>query len=341
MNRVVGTLLAVMFAAATIARAQASETPVPSPVRFKPSAVDLLHAAGANLRTLPKRVVRFPSVATPAVAARQEVALKKGTLLDRREGTGCEAHPLSVERASGEVTPRGTITVRGSCFGPRSGGVEMLGAFPDGVVHLTVTSWTDDTVTASIPAISGVPDQAIKIRLSIMNIDLSHSGDRSKPLTSKTVVSEPVSMRFAAARETVIAPVDWVSNASCGNNIGNAFTRDNMDQCSSFRSMDASGAWFGIRNPERIGDHIRPSANATGDDLWQAGLPAGWVFDRIEFTSSSPGTDIAITPTLDSRHVSWHVRWRTEHVVDRYGPREEATYGIVIFATGPAGMAYK
>ena len=324
---------AVMLAAGS-ASAPAAETPAPNVVRVKSGAAEIARAAAATLRNQPKRVVRLPARAiAPAVAVPQDVvvAVKRNSPSGPGLATFCDAHPLLVDGVSGTLTPRGTITVRGACFGTTHGDVMMLGTFPGGAVTLPVTTWVDNAVTAVVPAITGVTDQTVRIRLSRANTKLANPRGTA---IAAPVVSEPVSMLFTAARVTTIARQDWVVNVSCGRQ---GSTPDNLDSCDAFTA--ASGAWFDETQAERLVYHVRRNAPAAaGEDSWQTRLPAGWTFDRIEFVSSSPGTDIAIVPTMNNAFVQWRVTWKTMRMSDANGPREEADYLMAVYATGPAGM---
>ncbi len=344
MNRSIGAVaVAVSLGATAFISGVASSRAVPSSVTVKPIPSQKVDAAlaAAQLRGRPLLVVRLPgsAIVSQLYDARQDVvAGRVGKMIGGRATMFSPA--FWITGASGDIRPHGTITLRGRGFGSGTGDVQMSGAFPDspdGIVHLTVSSWSDSSVTASIPAISGAPDQSVHITLVTTARGLSN--DRSRPITVTTAVSNDIAMRFVADRETILAKAGWVVNSSCGDNIGNAFTRDNDDSCSSWRGLPGGSNWdiLGTGDYVLTADHRRPHADTTGDDDYQTQLPKGWSFDRIEFADNSPGTSIDLSPTVDATHVSWQVHWKTAHVTDRLGPHEEATYALATYVTGPVG----
>jgi hypothetical protein len=325
------TVVAVSTIAVTcLSGAWAAESPAPKAVLLRTSALDFIRSATASLQSQPKRVVRLPSrESIPLTVPRQEVIpVRRSAPAGMNLLDYCAQHPLLADTVSGNVTPRGTIVIHGLCFGATAGDAVMLGTFPGGAVRLAVSSWTDDTVTASIPPISGVTDQLVQLRLvSLQSTFRGLARTASEPLRS-----QPLSAHFIAARETTIARQDWVVNVRCG---AGGQTVDNLDSCDSYTA--ASGGWFDETHAERIVYHIRRNAPGTsGQDDWQTRLPAGWSFDRIEFISSSPGTAIDITPTVNNAAVAFRVQWKTQHAVDG-GPHEEGAYTMAVFASGPAG----
>ncbi len=344
MNRSIGVLaVAVSLGATAFISGIASSQTVPSSVTVKPVPSQKVQAAAAaaQLRGRPRRVVRLPEsvvVSQPPDVRQDVVAGRVGATIGGRAATFSPA--FWITGASGDIRPHGTITLRGRGFGSSVGDVHMLGTFPhspDGIVELTVSSWSDSSVTASIPAISGAPDQSVRITLVTTTRGISN--DRSRPIAVTTAVSNDVAMRFVADRETILARAGWVVNSSCGDNIGNAFTRDNEDICNSWHGLPGGSNWdiLGTGDYVLTADHLRPHADATGDDAYQTQLPAGWSFDRIEFAENSSGTSIDLAPTIDATHVSWLVHWKTAHVADRLGPHEEAAYALATYVTGPLG----
>jgi len=259
------------------------------------------------------------------------IAGNKPYVIDARY---CSEHPLLLDRVTGDVTPGGTITATGACFGSAAGQVQMLGNFPstNGTVNLAVQSWTDDSVTAKIPAIAGAPDQSVEIRLvhyaSIYTATvLGRAG--------ATNVSPRVRMSFLAERQLVNA-LTSVENDSCAQG-----AHPSQDLCSKVTSWTGSalcpfeGCVFAYHNQ---------LAADSGTDTWRVHLPPGWRFDRIELQSAT--AEVLIDQTIDPTNVTWNVRWHTIHGRSEkthvgnhitYNEFDDGSYMFFLYATGASG----
>lgn len=309
-------------------------TPSPSPAaykavgRFKPPEV---HTVVARLKVQPTHVVRGRAPVVAAVAPQEVIVGSNARNAVAAAGSICEAHPLEIYRVAGTVTPGGTIVVHGGCFGALGGGVKLIGTFPGGSLTLNVSGWTDDTITATIPAVRGVLDQNVQLRLSRLIItgkDLQHS---------PTVLSDLVPMHFTAIRETV--PVDWryVHTVTCANAPGS------LDAPNCQTLYNSGGDWT---YNTQYASHDAPNGVTAGNvDTWQVQLPPGFVFDRLEIQSTPDGDSVTLEPTVNVALVTWRVAWKSAHqrlnqvengkpVVFDY---EEGTYITTVYATGPAG----
>ena len=311
-----------------------SETP--GPVRLQSTAAQ--RAAASNqvvLRAQPMRTVRVPApIGAPSPPALQDVVVpvKPGAFVaSSRLQLDCTAHALEIARVTGTVTPGGTITIHGRCFGKR-GIVQMGIASSWNVAMLTVTSWTDDTVLATVPPLRGIGDQPVRIRLARGLVRLAKRDGGASP-----VFSDPVTVKFTAARETTYLWGVYIS-ATCSHT-GVTF-EDTCIPCADGDSTQPQNFAY------HYGEHWRP-VPASGTDTWQAALPEGWRFDRIEYQSFPPADIVVDPPGPDLRVVQWHVRWQTMHSSSErpdyegthlhLADRERSSYGGLVYVTGPAG----
>lgn len=272
---------------------------VPGTVR----AVGRYRSVQAHLAALSaqhRRTFRLPSALArvTAVSAHQEVRISGIIPQDGRLARTdyyCAHQPLRLERVSGDLTQGGTIVASGSCFGKTAGGVKMLGPFPNGAISLVVQSWTDQTVTAKVPALTGVPDQPVKIEL----VAPAQGG--------QTNVSPDVSMIFVSQRR-VANVYTMVENLSCG--------------AGEHPAMPNRGTWLYGTD---LGYDCYPTANVnwvlttsaavhnqlapdSGSDTWRVHMQPGWRFDHIDVSDQA---DLVIDPSIDATNVSWTTTWHT------------------------------
>jgi hypothetical protein len=284
----------------------------------------------ASFATLPKRVFRMGPAAPALANAHQDVLVGPIRAAQLYAGAHyCDQHPLQLARVSGDVTPGGTVTATGKCFGPPAGRVQMLGTFPNekGTVALSVLSWTDQTITAKIPAITRAPDQAVDIRLErpAATMSLHEKG-------TQEVFSLAARLSFLGIRE-----LDDVSNKGFSSTCMQG-DHPQTDTCSSAGGCD----WIGNC---MWGWHTQ-AAPDSGTDTWRLHLPPGWRFDHIELSGQDANTTLDIDPTIDPTNVTWSVHWKTVHWKREathvgnhvtYNEGDEGTYWLLVFATGAAG----
>lgn len=317
-------------------------TPTPSPAAYAPighvKGPEIVHAVVARLQAQPMHVARRPAPVAVSTAP-QEVVVHSSTrgAITVAAASICEAHPLQIDRVSGTIAPSGTVVVHGECFGPLRGTVKLLGAFADGALALNVSAWTEDTITASIPAVRGVLDQAVQLQLTRQN-----SSSAAALLHGPAQVSEPVALRFTATRETVSVDQRYVHNVSCPNAPGSD-PRNN----SNCQSLYGAGWDFDFRKQYAYHDATN-GVTAGNVDTWQAQLPQGFVFDRVELQSNPDGDAVTLEPTLNAALVTWHIAWKSSHqrvnrvindkpFIDEF---EEGTHITTVYATGPAGWMH-
>jgi hypothetical protein len=317
----------------------ADGSPSPGPARLQSTAAQRAAAsAPVILSTQPKRTVRIPGqIAAPSAPAMQDVVVpvKPGALVSSsRLRMDCTAHDLEVARITGTVTPGGAITIRGRCFG-KPGSVQMGIASYGADTMLTVTSWTDDTVLASVPPLRGIVDQPVRIRLARGTARLSKQDGGAV-----AVFSEPITMMFTAARETTYLWGAYIAPSCSRTGVA---LEDSCIPCADGDSTQPQNFAY------HYGEHWR-TMPASGVDTWRATLPGGWRFDRIEY-QSFPVADIVVDPPgADPSIVQWRVRWQTMHssgerpdyegTHQHLDDRERSFYGGLVYVTGPAGTLH-
>ncbi len=349
MKRYVTSVLAVAILVGGSPSPGLADRPPPSTVLVKVKSAAGARALLSALRDRPKRIVRLPGGATSLLPiSRQVVAVaKRAPAVDLTTVPVCARSPLQIDNVDGAVTPGGTLTIHGSCLGSAKGGADLLGDFPGGALHLAVTAWGDNVVTASVPAVTGVPDLPVRLRLSGISQPVARTalikGQQVAIAPNPTAIfSDPVSMRFTATRETTTLWATNLENLSCGR--GALAPNISADLC-----FTAAIGYWTLYGNEHSGVHVRPAgSNDAGEDIWRMRVPAGWRFDHIEYQGMSPATNISISPTLDPSNVTWHVMWKTDtrsaekdtNVIDA-GPRnynvEDGSYLAMVYITGPAG----
>jgi hypothetical protein len=289
-----------------------------------------LKAQFAALAAVPRRTFRLRQTAIALAGVRQDtIVAASGAAQRYADAHYCDQHPLQLARVSGDVTPGGTITATGACFGPPAGQIKMLGNFPNekGAVSLVVLTWTDQSVTAKIPAITRALDQAVDIRLQrpATTMGLHDKG------TGQTV-SSSARMSFVAQRQVLEVSTQGTS-WSCGRG-AHPLTEDcgAADLC----SWTTSCLWA---------EHIQ-TASDSGNDTWQVHLPAGWRFDHLELSGQDGNTTLAIDSTLDPTNVSWSVHWQTLHSKTEasangnhrtYTEKDDGSYAIILYVSIPIG----
>ena len=352
---IAGALAMLLLAAPASAAPTPTSSPAPQPNVLQRDAVlrqsvqpdprAALRARFLAVSALPRRTFRAATSvrSLETAGARQDVRLA-AVNPDRpytRDAQYCAQHPLLLDRVTGEVTPGGTLTVTGACFGSGAGTMQMIGNFPpSGRVSLVIQSWADDRVTAQLPAVTGAPDQPVEL-------ELEHFAPNPTARVQRhdvQAVSPHVRMSFVAQREARSA-IPHVANGSCARGDHPA----DVTQCgtvytwpSDYFCGDYGCGWA---------DH-KQSAADSGTDTWYVHLPPGWRFEHIE--AQGPVDAVTIDPTLDPANVTWSIRWHTTHVAEKREWKhsqppatfaweqvtpayDTAGYLFYVFATGPAG----
>ena len=293
----------------------------------------------AALKRLPVRTVRSTQRVADPNASVQDVGVPEYVSHAVADAQNfCNYHPLAIARARGDVTPGGTITLTGACFGSVSGHARMLGQFPGGTVDLAVRSWTDDSVTAVVPAgLSGVPDLPVDLVLARARPNRSVHGE---------IVSLPVRMRFISARETTLNGYRYLNPLTCAGGVDYRwdYTADRPLQ-NGCGVGDALGAALG--NDGRFGwaNHMRENGKAdSGIDRWQLRLPLGWRFDSLGLQAES--AESSVDQTLDPTNVTFTISWRTVHKKYNrtygkdatFSEYEDGSYVVYVYALAPRGL---
>ena len=224
--------------------------------------------------------------------------------------TFCTNHAPVVSHASGSVTPGGYLVVEGLCLGSQ-GTIRLAGTFPGPWLDLAVQHWDDGSITASLPSVSGVYDQTVRVEI----------------ITGRRV-SNLVPVAFTAAREIVQLPAHFITNVACSQGVNQG---DNATT-----SCEAAAALHWQED--------------TGTDDWQAVLPQGWVLTSLGLSTgfgSILGTEGFDRPSPSVE--TWTVSWQsgiagTEN--EDTGPfflsfntvdLTCASYAMTLYAQGPVG----
>ncbi len=293
----------------------------------------------AALKRLPVRTVRRTQRVADPNASVQDVGVAETVSHAVADAQNfCNYHPLAIARAKGDVTPGGMITLTGACFGSVSGHARMLGQFPGGTVDLAVRSWTDDSVTAVVPAgLSGIPDLPVDLVLARARPNRSVHGE---------IVSSPVRMRFIAARETTLSGYRYLNPLTCVG--GDTYSWDYIADRPLQNACGVGDAWgAALGNEGRFGwaSHMRKNGTAdSGIDRWQLRLPLGWRFDSLGLQAES--AESSVDQTLDPTNVTFTVSWRTVHKKYNrtygkdatFSEYEDGSYAVYVYALAPRGL---
>lgn len=108
--------------------------------------------------------------------------------------------PPKISRVAPVLSPGASVTLQGSCFGARTGTVEIIGPFANGKLKPAFTSWSENRIELQIPTtISGAGDQAVAVTV----------------ITADGARSVAVQSQFQAARERVEVPArHWTPSAA-------------------------------------------------------------------------------------------------------------------------------
>jgi len=224
----------------------------------------------------------------------------------------CEKRRPSVAHAKGSITPGGYVVVEGLCLGT-SGIIRLAGTFSGGWLDLGVQNWDATSITAAIPAVSGVYDQTVQLQVI--------AGRQSANM---------LDLQFTATREIAPLPAHFITNVSCGPG--------NVAGDNAWSSCDAAA-----------GLHYQED---TGTDTWQAQLPKEWVLTSLELSTAS-GTILGTAGFNDAPPdaESWSVSWQSGVIGTTFQDSivcgifissqtvdiTEASYAMTLYASGPAG----
>jgi len=222
----------------------------------------------------------------------------------------CKKNPPYVDHVKGKIIPGGYVVVEGGCFGTE-GLIRLAGRFDHGFLPLQRQHWDDDSITAAIPQVTGVFDQQVKLQVVRGN-----------------VAPNDVGLNFVATRERIPLPAHFITAVQCDQ-------RPAAAHC-------VNGTGF----------RMEMGSNWGGTDIWEAHAPPGWDLESLEWR---PGVG-----TLDygggfekgsSEYARWPMVWKagversvttTNITLGVFVSRSTdyfygSTYGMTVYANGPAG----
>lgn len=289
------------------------------------------------LSHLPPRSFKAPRSVANAVAAHQDVQVAghAGAVFNHLANY-CAQRPPEIDTVSGDVTPGGTLTIHGICFGT-SGNVRLTGIFPyePSGFNLQTQSWTDAVVKVQLvgntyggvlqgqaDSFTSAPDQPVELRLATHRVAAGMTVYGAN-------VSLPVRLNFRARRALATATADLVTCA-----VGEPLDASLPDLC-------AQSGWFS--GALLAAYHVRKAATS-GEDVYAVNLKHGFVLDQVSVQGDA--ADVSFDPSLDPSHVTFRIRWRTVHKSDperakvfpQYADYNDGSYAISTTATGPDGL---
>jgi hypothetical protein len=241
----------------------------------------------------------------PGTGPQKRVTPGGGTPLGGIDNLGKICLKPTLKAMFGVPAPGAALAILGCGFGSQPGQVKLKGQFPGGELLLSGLQWSHGGIGGTVPAISAVPDQPIKIQVQ----------------TSKGELSNEFSSQFDATDDMQVIPADAVTT-TCSDESDD----DDCDPVSG-RTLDASH-WTGL-------DY----SNDDGKDKVKGSLKNGWVLDHWSMKESWQGLNGANAndpqgfskgATSFNVSVSWTV-----------GPGTHLGYWLKLYATGPEGIAFK
>jgi hypothetical protein len=127
----------------------------------------------------PPRASRVPVITQPLGT---EVVKQTGPKVEVQAQQGptaigtieyCNKNPAKIHRVSGVLTPGGSVTITGECFGDKTGQVLAFGQFAGGTVPLSFQHWSNHRVVAVVPAVKGAADHPVQ--LTVVRADSKRS----------------------------------------------------------------------------------------------------------------------------------------------------------------------
>lgn len=110
----------------------------------------------------------------------------------------CTRNGPRISNLRGRITPGGSFTVNGACFGDRPGDVQLIGQFAGGTLRPAITRWGASAVVVQMPAL---PDTAGHV----LSVSVRRAADgRTSPAVQGRLV--PV------MREVDVPPAAWSPN---------------------------------------------------------------------------------------------------------------------------------
>ncbi|HLG43810.1 MAG TPA: hypothetical protein VI337_02225 [Nitrospirales bacterium] len=223
-------------------------------------------------------------------------------------------------------TPGGPVVIEGRLFGARPGSIRLIGTIPRGAVGaipgervtLEPLQWSDTIAAGTIPALTGVLDQEVKLQV----------------ITSDGFVSNAVSVQFRATRELRPLPQGDVKVIMCGFD-------SNDDRCNGVKDPSDSGPFLnfsGTLDAEHyncwgcIGDDA-------GTDIYEIKLINGWNFDSMDLFKYvvSTGDDVRFgVGDLPAGQSYWK-----PSIVWRVTPNDSVAYSADVTIIGPKGVPHR
>jgi len=219
----------------------------------------------------------------------------------------CNTNPPVISRLRGTLTPNGLIAIDGECLGANSGQLRLLGVFPNGALPITIHEWAYDHILGMVPDVAGVNDQPVRIQAA----------------TATNVAARVLDGVFVARRERVQIPGGLIRNIYCPHE----------DSCSAQTGSNGIVSAFGYHHATNfVSDH----------DTWQSQLPAGWAFDYLNVAAGhGQATYGGGWDNGPPNFVRFNINWAEQceggglFIDDLCW----AAYEVVIYASGPAGVA--
>lgn len=227
----------------------------------------------------------------------------------------------------GQLKPGSAVILGGANFGAAEGEVRMYGTFDGGFVKLSVDSWGPKGIGAFVPAIKGVLDQEVSIK--VVRKDGSASNVRKS--------------NFTAAREVRKLKLSDFGTGSCTNAL------HSTDSCKTSGQSDCGASvcadhWLGVFGTW-----------AKSTDRYAVTLKNGWTYESHSFKGEAvfepppwewanpillleyglapnpkPTLNVAAKGSSPLLDVSWHVLYMWAN-----------RYDLDVYVTGPAGTAHK
>jgi hypothetical protein len=320
-----------------------SRTPVVNQALRASEIKDIVTQRLGAISRLPARTFAAPRLASAGVGMQDLHITSRPPVALAQQLDYCAQHPPEVDRVSGNVTPGGTLTIGGICFGT-SGTARISGNFPNepGGVGLLIQSWTDTQVQAQLfgqlrgasydvhtDSFSGSLDQPVDLQI------VTRRTAGKLVVVGPGTASAPVRLQYTARRMTSTAPL---GSASCA--IGEPLEPQRPDFCGEY-------GWGSFKCD--VGNcfetyHARKSP-ASGEDVYSISLSRGFVLNTVMLFGE--GADIVFDPSLDPSHVTFRVRWRTLHKSDpdlvknghpEYADYNDGSYLFLPITTGPDGV---
>jgi hypothetical protein len=280
---------------------------------------DLVVASGGFHAQLQRQLAELKS-APPALTAggRAQQMLSIAEVERAIQTVAFCTKPLAYLAAE-TVMPGQLVEIDGCHFGETPGIVQVTGPFPGAGLTLTVSSWTDTAILATVPPVTGIPDGPAKILVS----------------PPRMPAADPVDTQFLATRTTdLLYPVQY---ADCDR-------KTQSDFCGYIQNDPGREAFWGHHWSRGI------FFGVGGSDRYYASLKNGWVIMPIpgsvfvnwngysscsQWWSNDAGhvsSVIGLTP--GSPIVDGTINWWVD--ANCSGVAYEAT----ILLTGPVGLPY-